>query len=285
MSFRPRSYPHPVLSPYSRDYTDSSELYGVFQRSAEEGHLRVSYDLDLTSTRLDEFLADSRAKFALNLYSKGTRWKELRVLDHRKGEFVISEGLLFGTLEITPLLVVHQAGEFELSGHNSEYGNSRFQLEEGDLLAFGPTEALEVDHERSSDDIEAFITLALSPGDPDVYEVIDGGSQIIVSAGENVMSVVNVMRAENRLHPYLFMSIYKNAFVFAIESILADFQRELDPEGAWATGLLAFIDSAGLSLDEITGEKESVERFVQRMLASDGVELLAKNIKDGKALT
>lgn len=284
MSFRPRSYPHPVLSPYARDYVDNSEIYGSFERTPQDGNLVVSYDITVTSDRLNEFRADSRVKLGLNLYSKGTRWKELKILDGHKGNFSIPEGLLFGTLELTPVIVVSESGVFELAGHNPEYGTSLFQLEEGDLLAFGPTEALEVDHERTAQDMEAFITLVRAPGDPNVYEVIDGGQQIIVNAGENVMSVVSVMRANPALHPFLFTGIYKDAFSFALKRMLKAYQDEADAESPWATGLQTFIDSAGLNLDEIENLEESLERFVLKMLASDGFAALAKRVQEGKAL-
>ncbi len=286
MSFRARSYPHPVLSPFARDYVDQSEIYGEFDRSSEDGKLVISYSIHLTSDRLDEFRADARAKLALDIYSKGSRWRSLEFLDHVKGAIEIPEGLIFGTVEVTPVLLATEDTKFEFAGINGEYSANTFLLQEGDLLALGPTESLEADHQRSSQDKEDFIKLQLSPAlDPNEYEVQVNSDQIIIFAGQNVTQVTNALRADVAMRPYLFMSLYKDAFVVAIKHLLATYRDEEEPEEAWAKGMTAYIDSKELSLDEIEGEEDSsIEKFVLRMIATDGLGAVAKRIQDGKAL-
>jgi len=286
VSFRARSYPHPVLSPFARDYVDQSEIVGSFTRQSEQGSLTVGYEIKQTSQRLDEFLADKQAALGLSLYAKGSRWKTLQLIDSTQGKIVIPEASLYGTLEVTPVIVATTDVALDFAGINPEYGTSRFAVQEGDLLAYGPTEALEIDHQKSSVDEENWIKLSLSPAlDPNEYEIDVNNNEIIVFAGENVMLVTKAISAATTMQPYLFMSIYKDAFVAAIEYIFASFAANEEPEYDWAKGLQAYLDARDASLDEIAqGDPNSISRFVLRMIASDGIGALAKRVQAGQAL-
>lgn len=287
MSFRPRSYPHPVLSPLSRDYVDDSELVGSFDRRSEGGELVIDYKITLTSSRLNEFRApDTGAILALDIYSKGSRWRKLSRLTSDEGSLSIPESQIFGTVEVTPMLLAAKDGALEFAGINREYSSSRFVVQEGDLLAHGDTYFLESDHHASSNDGESLISFVLSERlDPDEYEVSISYDGIIVLAGKNVMQVTNAMSANPSFRPYLFTSFYKDAFIEAIGTILTQYKDQEEPEDAWAKGLLAFIDSQGLSLDAIeSGDRNSIQKFVLRMIASDGVGAISKRLNNGQAL-
>ena len=287
MSFRPRSYPHPVLSPFNRDYIDGSELYGEFDRSSEGGDLVISYDITLKSSRLNEFrAADTGAFLALDVYSKGSRWRNLYPLTADGGSVRISETQIFGTVEVTPMLLAGRDAELEFAGINKEYSSSRFSVQEGDVLAHGDTYFLESDHHTSSNDGESLISFELSDGlGPDEYEIGVTYDGIIVFAGKNVMRVTKAMSADPAFRPYLFMSFYKDAFIEAIGQILAQYKNQEEPEEAWAKGLLAFIDSQGLSLDVVQdGDRNAVQKFVLQMIANDGVGVISKRLENGQAL-
>jgi hypothetical protein len=286
MSFRPRSYPHPVLSPFTRDYVDGSELFGVFDRRSEGGELIIDYDITLNSSRLNEFRAlDTGAFLALDIYSKGSRWRKLYSLKAARGAIKIPETQVFGTVEVTPMLLSANDGELEFAGINKEYSSSRFTVQEGDVLAHGDTYFLESDHHASSNDGESLISFELSEGlDPNEYEIGLTYDGIVVFAGKNVMQVTKAMSANPAFRPYLFMSFYKDAFIEAIGAILSQYKAEEEPEEAWAKGLLAFIESQGLSLDTIEdGERNSIQKFVLRMIASDGVGAISKRLDNGQA--
>lgn len=287
MSFRPRSYPHPVLSPFSRDYIDGSELVGAFDRRSEGGELVITYNITLTSNRLNEFRAlDTGAFLALDIYSKGSRWRKLFPLKSDTGSISIPETQVFGTVEVTPMLLAASDGELEFAGINKEYSSSRFTVQEGDVLAHGDTYFLESDHHASSSDGESLISFELSEGlDPNEYEIGLTYDGIVVFAGKNVMQVTKAMSADPAFRPYLFTSFYKDAFIEAIGAILAQYKAEEEPEEAWAKGLLSFIESQGLSLDTIEdGDRNSIQKFVLKMIASDGVGAVSKRLENGQAL-
>lgn len=286
MSFRARSYPHPVLSPYSRDYVDGSVFHGEFDRSSTDGELAISYHLELTSNRLDEFRMDKSARLALNIYAKGTRWKSVQVLNGLDGTVTIPEDLILGSIEVTPVLVATKDGELEFDGINGEYGTKRFTIQEGDLLALGPTEAMESDLQASSTDDENWIVFRLDQKlDPDEYKAEPAGDVILVSAGENIMQLTNAMRANPNLRPYLFMSIYKDAFVEAVEAILLRYANNDDLDEPWAKGLQQFIDSSGLPFDQLQhNDRQGIQSFVLKMLAKDGSGALVKKIQEGNVL-
>ena len=287
MSFRPRSYPHPVLSPFSRDYVDGSELFGSFDRRSDNGELVIDYEITLKSDRLNEFRApDGGAFLALDIYSKGSRWRKLYDLTSDKGSVSIPESQVFGTVEVTPMLLATKDGELEFAGINKEYSLSRFTVQEGDVLAHGDTYFFESDHQASSNDGESLISFQLSEGlDPNEYEIGLSYDGIVVFAGKNVMQVTKAMSADTNFRPYLFMSFYKDAFIEAIEEILTQYKNQEEPEEFWAKGLLAYIDSQGFSLDTIEdGDRNSIQRFVLRMIADDGVGTISKRLENGQAL-
>jgi len=288
MSFRPRSYPHPVLSPYSKDYVDGSEFFGSFERRSESGFLVIDYVLALTSARLNEYcLPGVGAKIYLDVYVSGTRFRNLVKSDGLSGSLKLPESAIHGTVEITPLLVSQRDVVLEFAGINKEYSSSQFSVKQGDLLAHGPTEALEADHQRSSTDSESWIKFSLAADlQPDEYEIAPINDAIMVYTGTNVQTVLGAMRADPNMKPYLFMSIYKDVFVEAVATILDRYRTEEEADEAWAKGLTHYIDSKDMSLSEILDDdRNSIQKFVLRMLAGDGVAEIAKRLKEGKPLS
>lgn len=286
MSFRPRSYPHPVLSPSTRDYIGEASFFGAFSCSKQDSDLLITYQLTLKSDRLNEFLADSQARVGLSVYAKGSRWKSLLPADTFSGSFTIPESDVFGTLEITPVIVSAVDETLEFEGINPEFGTKRFAVKEGDLLAHGPTEAMETAHQTTTAEGESWIVFSLDQTlDPNEYEIQTAHDAIMVYAGANVMLVTNAMSANPTLRPYLYTSIYKDAFVAALDSILASFQSEEEPEEEWARGLQAYMESCNLSLDELSGgDRNDVLKFVLRLTAGDGLGALAQDIKEGRLI-
>jgi hypothetical protein len=211
----------------------------------------------------------------------------LERLEAFSGEIQIPESWLHGTLEVTPILVAAGDSELEFAGINKEYSSSTFQVQEGDLLAHGPTEALEADHQASSTDQESWIKFSLSSAlGADEYEISPANDVIIVYTGTNVQQVVGRMSSEGNMQPYLFMSIYKDVFVEAIATILDRYKNQEDADETWAKGLTHYIDSKGMSLAEIRDDdRNSILRFVQRMIAADSVAAIAKRIREGKPLS
>lgn len=288
MSFRPRSYPHPVLSPFSKDYVDGSEFFGAFERRSENGFLVVDYVLTLNSSRLNEFcLPGVGAQIYLDIYASGTRLRNLVPSNGLSGSLKLPESSIHGTVEITPLLVAEEDVVLEFAGINKEYSSTQFAVKQGDLLAHGPTEALEADHQRSSTDSESWIKFSLAADlAPDEYEIAPINDAIMVYTGTNVQTVLGAMRADPNMKPYLFMSIYKDAFVEAVSTILDRYRNGEEADELWAKGLTHYIDSKEMSLSDILDDdRNSIQKFVLRMLAGDGVAEIAKRLKDGRALS
>jgi hypothetical protein len=288
MSFRPRAYPHPVLREINDDYVDKSEFFGRFTHSSGEGMLTLGIDITLTSDRLNEARADGIAQLAVEVECAGARWKEVFTLENVPASVTIPEANLFGTIRVTPLLIATQEINLEFAGINKEFTTTTFHLFEGDLLAYGPTEALETDHDRSSGDDHYGIKFSLQPDlDPDEYWVACDYDEIIIHCGSNVMQVTKALTEDIRYSPFVFMSYYKDAFVKGMDYLLRSLSRGEELEQTWAKGLKGYIEEKGLSLDSLSaisqddeqGDHEEVERFVHRLIALDGVQALAKRIQ------
>ena len=253
MSNLSKTFFHPVLRESTRDFVDGSvfsvELKPRLNQDKANENLCIDYKVNLTSPGIRAQLADGAAKVFLDLYSKETITRILSPLVDDEGSIEFKAGQLLGVLEVQASVIATQAlNNYSPTGINKEYGDSKFAVSSGSILAVGEKILMPLSFKRIK--LESLIRVQLSKDlDPDVYELNFDSNLITILMGESFHALWDIMRSDNAVKPYLAISIYKDTFVEALSLIHKTEEAE---EFSWAQALIARCENSGIKLDELT---------------------------------
>jgi hypothetical protein len=248
-----KTFFHPVLRESTRDFVDGSvfsvELKPRLNQEKNNENLCIDYKVNLTSPGIRAQLADGAAKVFLDLYSKETLTRILSSLVDGEGSIEFKPGQLLGNLEVQASVIATQAlKSYSPAGINKEYGDSKFTVSAGSILAVGEKILLPLSFKRIK--LESLIRVQLSKDlDPDVYELNLDSDFITILMGESFHALWDIMRSDNAVKPYLALSIYKDTFVEALSLIHKTEEAE---EFSWAQALIARCEKSDIKLEELT---------------------------------
>jgi hypothetical protein len=136
MKYNNRLYPHPVLGIVD-------DINGIFScnLSVESDKdvivLKPSFNLD--NHDLEELVKTNNAKLCIHVYCRGTMFREsYEIKDIVSGEIKIKSSDLNGETEVDFLICSNkEVPDYKNSKANLIYGQNKFQIEKGDILAYG----------------------------------------------------------------------------------------------------------------------------------------------------
>jgi len=248
-----KTFFHPVLRESTLDFVDGSafsvDLKARLNQEKNNENLCIDYKVDLTSPGIRSQLADGSAQVFLDLYSKETITRILSPLLDEEGIIEFMSGQLLGVLEVQAAVIATQAiKNYRPVGINKEYGDSKFSISPGSILAIGEKVLLPLSFKRIK--LESLIRVQLSKDlDPDVYELNLDSDFITILMGESFHALWDIMRSDIAVKPYLALSIYKDTFVEALSLIHKTEEAE---EFSWAQALIARCEKSGIKLEELT---------------------------------
>jgi hypothetical protein len=248
-----RTYFHPVLRESTRDFVDGSSfsvaLKPRLNQDKHDENLCIDYKIDLTSPGIRAQLTDGSAQVFLDLYSKETITRILSPLVGEEGSIEFKAGQLLGVLEVQAAVITTKSiKSYSPVGMNAEYGDLKFNVSPGSILAIDEKILLPLSFKRIK--LESLIRVQLSKDlDPDVYELNLDSDFITILMGESFHALWDIMRSDAAVKPYLALSIYKDTFVEALSLIHKTEEAE---EFSWAQALIARCENSGIKLDELT---------------------------------
>jgi hypothetical protein len=248
-----KTFFHPVLRESTLDFVDGStfsvDLKARLNQDKKDENLCIDYKVELTSPGIRLQLADGSAQVFLDLYSKETITRILSPLLDEEGTIEFKSGQLLGVLEVQAAVIATQAiKNYSPAGINKEYGDSKFNISPGSILAIGEKVLLPLSFKRIK--LESLIRVQLSKDlDPDVYELNLDSDFITILMGESFHALWDIMRSDIAVKPYLALSIYKDTFVEALSLIHKTEEAE---EFSWAQALIARCEKSGIKLEELT---------------------------------
>jgi len=279
MSNLSKTFFHPVLRESTRDFVDGSvfkvNLDARLNESKNEENLCIDYKVNLTSSGMEKHLADGSAKVFLDLYSKETITRILSPLAKEQGTIEFNPGQLLGTLEVQAFVIAtKRIKDYCPAGLNEEYGDIKFDVAPGSVLAIGEKILLPLSFKRIK--LESLIRVQLSKDlDPDVYELNLDSDFITILMGEQFHALWDIMRSDSAVKPYLALSIYKDTFVEALSLIHKSEEAE---EFSWAQALISRCEKSDIKLDELTNFA-SQNQAALKLLRELGVhKLLASEV-------
>jgi hypothetical protein len=279
MSNLSKTFFHPVLRDSTKDFVDGStfevELKARLNQDKNEENLCIDYKVDLTSPGIRAQLADGSAQVFLDLYSKETITRILSPLVDEEGTIEFKPGQLLGVLEVqAAVIATKRIKTYSPAGINDEYGDTKFNVPPGSVLAIGEKILLPLSFKRIK--LESLIRVQLSKDlDPDVYELNLDSDFITILMGESFHALWDIMRSDIAVKPYLALSIYKDTFVEALSLIHKTEEAE---EFSWAQALIARCESSGIKLEELSNFS-SQNQAALKLLGELGVhKLLASEV-------
>jgi hypothetical protein len=248
-----KTFFHPVLRESTRDFVDGSafsvELKPRLKQDKNIENLCIDYKVDLTSPGIKAQLKNGSAQVFLDLYSKETITRILSPLVDEEGSIEFQSGQLLGILEVQAAVIATKSiKSYGPVGINSEYGDLKFNVPPGSILAIGEKILLPLSFKRIK--LESLIRVQLSKDlDPDVYELNLDSDFITILMGESFHALWDIMRSDSAVKPYLALSIYKDTFVEALSLIHKTEEAE---EFNWAQALIARCESSGIKLEDLS---------------------------------
>ena len=253
----------------------SVDLKARLNQNKNDENLCIDYEVDLTSPGISAQIADGSAQVFLDLYSKETITRILSPLVDEEGTIEFKPGQLFGVLEVQATVIATKAiKSYSPAGINKEYGDAKFYVLPGSILAIGDKILLPLSFKRIK--LESLIRVQLSTDlDPDVYELNLDSDFITILMGESFHALWDIMRSDIAVKPYLALSIYKDTFVEALSMIN---KTEEADEFSWAQALIARCENSGIKLKELINFS-SQNQAALKLLRELGVhKLLASEV-------
>ena len=272
-----KTFFHPVLRESTLDFVDGSifsvDLKARLNQEKNNENLCIDYKVDLTSPGIRSQLTDGSAQVFLDLYSKETITRILSPLVDEEGTIEFASGQLLGVLEVQATVIATKTiSGYSPAGINKEYGDVKFNISPGSILAIGEKILLPLSFKRIK--LESLIRVQLSKDlDPDVYEINLDSDFITILMGESFHALWDIMRSDIAVKPYLALSIYKDTFVEALSLI---HKAEEAEEFSWAQALIARCEKSGIKLDELTNFS-SQNQAALKLLRELGVHKLLVN--------
>jgi hypothetical protein len=274
-----RAYFHPVLRESTRDFMDGSTFsVDLKPRLIQEKNIEklcIDYKVELSSPGIRAQLTAGSAQIFLDLYSKETITRILSPLMNEEGSIEFEAGQLIGVLEVQAAVIATRAiKNYCPVGINEEYGDLKFSVLSGSILAMGEKILLPLSFKRIK--LESLIRVQLSKDlDPDVYELNLDSDFITILMGESFHALWDIMRSDIAVKPYLALSIYKDTFVEALSLIHKTEEAE---EFNWAQALIARCEKSGIKLEELSNFS-SQNQAALKLLRELGVhKLLASEV-------
>jgi hypothetical protein len=252
MSKLVKTFLYPVLQSMTRDFIDGSvfevELSGRLTQSNQKENLDIDYKVNLKSAGIEEYISKGFARVFLDVYSKETITRIFSPLENSAGTLEFEAGKLIGSIELQPFIAsTKDISSYRPIGVNKEYGDMGFDVPAGSILAIGEKIVMPLSFKRIK--LESMIRVQKSEDiDPDSFSVNLESHVITILMGSSFHSLWDIMRSDQAVRPYLFLSVYKDTFVEALSLIN---RTEDVEEYAWAQALITKCENSGIKIEDL----------------------------------
>ena len=276
MKFHNRAFPYPILDTTDDVRQDFAD--GDFQVVFEDEHVDVSDEMIVnityacSVTEITDLIDCGKASYVLLVVCPSTLVRRAFCSNSAEQSITLKSDEFYGEVQLSPQIVVSEVVQgFCSEDLHEEFRDTAFDLYPGDVLAVADTEirTFEFDGLRLENLIKARLNESL---DPNQYQVELGDSKIYIDMGVKLHRIWGEIRQEQAARPLIFMSIYKDMFLVALEELATD-PSAMDKR--WAAGIMAKVEDTGLPFNEDCNLNE-INLVAQRILQGDTIDRLGK---------
>jgi hypothetical protein len=243
---RNKTFPYPVLRPFSDDYIDV-EFQTNVEFSSNEGVVTAGISFRVSSSELIEQIKIGNARFVAIVSCRETYFREVISTDQKQVVKNFDVGYLRGEVKVDSYIIaVKQILSFASPDINPEFGKNSFVFTPGDVLAQDETAVFYIDRDLFKPVTSVFDLVKnqeFSDGEWKI-NLDEDHIQIVISAGmkESIDNARN-----NTSHKIVLLnSIYFTAAVHAIQRLKESNDDYEDKK--WSRVFFRQIHNSGFSL-------------------------------------
>ena len=228
MEINQRAYPHPVLSHFGDDITDS-----VFQGVVEAKTSKSSYVFNATfKTNNDDLVAlvdQKKAEYAVHVECNSTRYRNIFSSNSEKFSFEVPANMIDGRVQICSLILASKPiPKYKNTNFHPDYGKLTFNIRKGDTLAVGHDRTFTADKKVDPLRRVASIFSIVQDDNPTAkaMDIDSSGPKVLIKLSQENFASYLALKHEATYRPVLNAAIVLPALVAVIEII-----RNSDADG------------------------------------------------------
>lgn len=279
MKFHNRAFPYPILDTTDevrQDFVDG-DFQVVFEEEEGDDEITINVTYMCSVVEITDLVESGKASFSLLVVCPATLVRHAFLSNSVQQSITLKLEEFYGEVELSPQIVVRESVQgFCSEDLNEEFRDTAFDLYPGDVIAVADSEVKTFipDGMRLENLIKARLNEAL---DPHQYQIELGDSKIYIDMGAKLHRIWGEVRREQAARPFIFMSIYKDMFLMALEELATDSSAM---EKRWGSEIKGLADNTGLPFNETCNLNE-INLVAQRILQADTIDRLSKKYLGG----
>lgn len=214
-----KTFPYPVLRPYSDDYVEG-EFQSTVSLTIEEGWVKVSCSYLTSSVELQQLITDQKAQFVSIVSCRDTYFRQTLRTGNSDFEATISADDLRGEVFIDSYIVaIKEIKNFVSPDINPEFAQKRFNFKAGEILAQEEAQAVYIERDLFRPISSVFELVkgdGLSGGE---WRVSLEQDHVQISVSPSMKESIDNSRSSSLVKSVLINSIYHSAVAHAIQQL------------------------------------------------------------------
>jgi hypothetical protein len=274
MSFLSRSYPYPFFGREGDFEGHSFEFEVDLQLTKEE--IILHYKSNILETPLADYVRSGEVKLGLDIQSPDSYHRSFQVLDMSKTSISISAMNLGGEVRLSPICVSSvDLSDYTVTGVNQEFKNGKFDILAGDVVGAGPTTSFFFELDKGTP--KSIVRIELdSTMEPFEYRFEFRSNQIAILMGTKARTVWESCYNNRETSPFLFLSIFKDCLLFALQDIVSSDDRD---NMYWSKRFVAKLEERGIELSVDTSLAK-LNKIAQSLLVDKGFKVLFERVSN-----
>lgn len=254
MIIRDRSFPHPVLSPFSDDVVPNNFDFTVsVNHDADNFYLDVRFDYE--NPTLDKLVEAGLATLSLHLECKRNFYRELFTSDKRTERIAIPTFELVGRVEASAFIQAQSTiSDYSIQGAHDDYGATVFQIKSGDILAVAQSKSFDayVDYDPLRH-ISSILTIRRAPEvEEGPMEVDTSESRIVVTLSQKDYDRYTDLKADPKLGPLLANQVIIPALLEGVHEMQSTSEEDFEVamQNRWFRSVHKKLEEMGIKVRE-----------------------------------
>jgi hypothetical protein len=232
MIIRPRSFPHPVLAPFTDDVMPNSFDFRLSETSDADNYY-VDVVVDYENATLSSLVQEGSAIHCVHLECKRNFYRAIFSFSEHSKRLVIAASELVGRVEASAFIKAQKPiVDYRIAGAHTDYGAASFSIRPGDILAVA--RSLTFDAYVDYDPLKHVSSILTIQRSDDVEE----GPMTLDTTGDRIVAILSQrdydryteLKPDPAIGPLLANQVVVPALLEAVHEIKSTSEDDLEHE-------------------------------------------------------